>query len=251
MLVFIQAGFDLILRLMLFMVEKTANQLGVISNRLFAGRPCMEQARTYWKACAARRGLSFHTSPPREQPYLRLYGNYRGYSIHMQTGLPFAATWSTVQACFPISLEEGLHIYPEDGFSRQLPASMRGDILVGDRAFDDAFVVKGGFDNSVRRRLNPMVRYHLMKLWQTLEMGDQFEMNDYCIIYQFPKLIENPEELMPLIDAMADVIDAICAHRQQLFVKSVSLAERCEICHQVDAFNLELSYCHRCDHLSR
>jgi hypothetical protein len=223
-----------------------ANALGGILGGIFKPRG----AGFYWHACGERHGLLFNSAPPGPQRYYELQGSYRGALVQMETGRSKKGEDSLLQVFFPQPLDEGLRIYPETESTRQIPSHLREDIVIGDKPFDDAFVIKGGMESSVRRRLNPIVRERLLRLWRILEPGDQFEVFDNRIVYQFPSFIENPEQLFPLIDAMVDVVNVITENKRQLFIKFVGHNERCEICHKDDEFDPERSYCRRCNHVS-
>lgn len=204
----------------------------------------------YWRAFSKRRGLVFDAGPPSSSLYYKLEGIYRNCRLQIETGASIKYCGTIVQAYFPLPLGEGLCIYPESELWRDMSSHLREDIAVGDKAFDDAFVVKGGFEDSVRRRLNPHVRDRLLKFWSILEPRDRFDINDHRIRYEFPNFVENPETLMPLINLMIGTVDAITNSKESIFIKSVRAAERCDICHKSDLFDTDLSYCRRCDHVS-
>ncbi len=210
----------------------------------------LEHTRLIWHKCGEFYQLKVQLSPANSLPHYILEGYYRSCALRLSTAADEDEVWSSIQVYFPQPLDEGLVIYPEDAQTRMLPSYMRGDIIVGDEGFDHAFVIKGIMDNSIRQRLNSQVRKRLLKLWQTLEVGDQLQLNDYSITYQFPSFTDNPWQLFPLIDAMVDVSEALLGQHTQISIKNISLAERCEICHQKDLFDSTWAYCYRCNHAS-
>lgn len=222
----------------------------------------------YWQACAKKRELMLYTVA--ENRYLKLEGIYRQYKLSIETwGMPIKRAIqeqsryfrqgnsfqdesfkSIITIRFPTSLNLGLVIAPELEMMRSVPLRARGDIIVGDDHFDNIFEVRGYAQESVKKQLHPMVREKLLQLWNFYDKDDNFAVFDDQIIYKYIEFTKNPEQMMPLINAMTDVVNALFANRKQLFIKAVSKVERCEICHKHDQFDINRSYCKRCNHTS-
>ncbi|MEW6737341.1 MAG: hypothetical protein AB1489_39025 [Acidobacteriota bacterium] len=204
----------------------------------------------YWSMFAKYRGLTFEAHQPNRGQLYILQGNYRNYALHTESTLTSLERHTIIKIFFPQPLGEGLHIYPELKTTNQLLTDQSSDIIVGDEQFDTTFVVKAGDNGLVQKRLSPLARSCLLRLWQQHESRDQFALFDDRLVYRLPRFIENPEDILSLVDRMVDTVSAVVENRGNLSIRSVRRAERCEICHQIDEFDLALSYCQRCDHTS-
>lgn len=225
------------------------------SARLRLGSPKISpEADIYWHGFGVRHGLVFNMVEQKKQLFFSLRGYYRNCLTEMTSSVAVLEAESKITIYLPQPLNEGLFIYPENEITRTLAPSLKNDLIVGDQAFDAAFVVSvvsNGDRVKTRERLNPAVRARLLRIWHTLEAEDEFHLTDETISCRFPKAVDNPETVLPLINAMVDVIDAISENRGRLFIKAVTVAERCEVCHQTDHFEAQTGHCNRCNHTSR
>jgi hypothetical protein len=80
-----------------------------------------------------------------------------------------------------------------------------GDLVIGDKPFDQAFKVSGADAEAVGARLRPvaalLVEAHALAAELTLDDGGLFLL--------FPGIVETPERLSRVIDLATSIVDAL------------------------------------------
>lgn len=191
------------------------------------------QSRTlqdHWHHAADVLGLAFHPAPW-WRAYPTMSGDHGGIPITVVTrrrlGLRRGWAWelrsedqvdTVIELELRLALPGGLALRPQGLLDTMVTAVGGQDLVVGDRAFDDATRVRGDDEASVRSLLSDEVlRSSLLDLWSRLPRS---ELSQRRLVAKLrgaeltsTQLVSAVERLVGVAGALRDALEATCRQR--------------------------------------
>lgn len=171
--------------------------------------PGEAEARSSWAAVASRLGLRANA--------LDIAGTVAGDDLHAfltiepnpDPGLLPTHATTRVHVAFanPLGCEASLAAQPKEGLFRGLVSRVFGptDLVLGDTAFDAAFLVRGRAD-ALRVLLTPLARQRLL---DALALAPTLTVTDQRLDVSVPRRIADGEELAALLRALLEAAAAL------------------------------------------
>jgi hypothetical protein len=169
-----------------------------------------------WSQAADELGITFTPPPPRGLYGHLMEGLVEGFhvKVHNQTHLPGRPVdvhiFTEFRVSFPAPLELGLSLSCEGGLFENLSKKLGAqDIITGDQAFDDAFLIKGTDEDSVIEFLGEERRKQLLELNQTLT---DIVVTDGELFWVIDGVVNDTETLVGHISELTRVAFILAGH---------------------------------------
>ncbi len=167
-----------------------------------------------WSQAADDLGITFTPPPPRGLHGHLMEGIVGGFHVKVQnhTHAPDRSLRIYTDFCvsFPASLDLGLTLTCEGSFFGNLAASLGAqDIITGDSAFDDTFVIKGTDAESVIAFFTEDRRQQTLELNQTLK---DLVVTDVDLSWTIDGLVKDNEILVGHVTELTRVAFVLAGH---------------------------------------
>lgn len=175
------------------------------------------KVRESWAAAAHQLGADF-VPGSWSKPGL-IHGTFRNYRIEVTTITRGSGknqkTYTRVKTFTNPHLALGIRVYREGFFSGVGKVLGFQDIQVGDKGFDDRFIIKGRDEEAVLRLLHSELRHRLSQ-YDAAVGGKGLELADDALNWESRGVIKDTERLVWLVKCQTDLVRRVCTRHLEV-----------------------------------